>query len=39
MTMTLPGFVYGLVWNKYTQGSTALFIGGYLFAKGGWPLT
>jgi len=39
MTMTLPGFVYGLVWNKYTQGSAGLFIGGYMFAQGGWPLT
>ena len=37
--MSAPSFVYGLVWNKYTQGSTLIFLAGYMFAQGGWPLT
>jgi len=37
--MSAPSFVYGLIWNKWTQGSAFLFISGYMFSLGGWPLT
>jgi len=32
---SLPGFVWGLTWNKYTQGSTALFLTGYMLRAQG----
>jgi len=35
----IPHFVYGLAWNKYTQGSALVFISGYFVALAGWPLT
>jgi len=37
--MSAPSFVYGLIWNKWTQGSALVFISGYMFSLGGWPLT
>jgi len=37
--MTVQSFVYGLIWNKWTQGSALIFISGYMFQLGGWPLT
>jgi len=37
--MSAPGFVYGLIWNKWTQGSALIFVSGYMFSLGGWPAT
>jgi len=37
--MGAPQFVYGLIWNKFTQGSALVFVSGYMFSLGGWPLT
>lgn len=37
--MGAPQFVYGLIWNKWTQGSALVFVSGYMFSLGGWPLT
>jgi len=37
--MTVQSFFYGLVWNKYTQGSAIVFLSGYFVSQAGWPLT